>query len=120
MYMVLPRISSNTIHLNFSKSKIKYENNYGAFTFKKKWHDLKKLEYLSVFAVNEEYQANLWYEVNKITNLFVLPNKDDAMKIGYYLANKLNIDLLDATVKEHHQWVDKIHYKKTGEIKYLD
>ncbi len=118
-YMIIPRISTNYIHINFGKQKIKFEKSIGPFNLSKKWQDLKDLEYLSVFKIHDGYRANLWYETNNIINLFVLQNKDEAFKNAYTIANKLDIDLLDATNKGNHQWVDKIYYEKEGEIKHL-
>ena len=36
---------------------------------------------------------------------------EDAITVGYYLSEELNIDLLDATVPNDFKWIDKEEWK---------
>lgn len=115
-YMVMPGLTTKAIHLNFNYLKIKHEISIGPFTFRKRWKDLKKLEYISVFKTENGYEVNLWYNKNKIINLFVFDNFDEVIKKAFFFAEKLDIDLLDARERGYHKWIDKAEYKSTGEI----
>ncbi|AXT18781.1 hypothetical protein D7030_05900 [Flavobacteriaceae bacterium AU392] len=111
-------IAIHNIHLNFEKKKIKHQYQIGVFNYKETWQDLIDLEYVSVFKTGSYFQINLWYQKNKILNLMILENYDESIKNGYLIAEKLQIDLLDASVKGNHQWVNKDTYQETGEIQY--
>jgi len=118
--ITIPKIARHIIHINFNELKIKHEFDLGFYTYKESWQNLNELEYLSVYKVNREFRANLWYETNNIVNLFVLADKDKAIENAFIIADNLGIDLLDATVKGRHKWINKSVYKETGEITYLD
>lgn len=67
-----------------------------------------QLEYISVFLdAKENFQVNLWYVGNKHYNMYAFDEKESAMKFGELSANKLNIDLLDATEKGNSKWIEK-------------
>lgn len=99
-----------------------------------KWKKLPEIEYVSVFlteenislwvssastnVVNEIYKINLFYDSNKKIEAFTSYDKDEAFKIGHHIAEALITDLLDATNKGDFEYVDKEHYRETGEIKH--
>ena len=116
----MPGLTTKAIHLNFSYLKIKHEMSIGPFTFRKRWKDLKELEYISVFKTENGYEVNLWHNKNEIINLFVFDNFDEVIKKAFFFAEKLKIDLLDARQKGYHKWIDKDKYRLTGEIVYID
>ncbi|WP_299120715.1 hypothetical protein [uncultured Winogradskyella sp.] len=118
--MVLPNLTTKSIHLNFTHKKIKYETSVGPFGINKKWKNLKNLEYISVFKTENGYEVNLWHNKNEIINLFVYENYEDVVKEAFIIAEKLDIELLDARKRGYHQWIDKDIYKTTGEIEYYD
>lgn len=69
---------------------------------------IPKLEYVSVFKLDEsKFQVNLWYVKNKHYNMYVFTEKESALKFGAQAAQKLNIDLLDATEWGNSKWIDK-------------
>ncbi|WP_179021615.1 hypothetical protein [Winogradskyella forsetii] len=119
-YMVLPNLTTKSIHLNFTYKKIKYETSLGRFSINKKWKDLKNLKYISVFKTENGYEVNLWHNKNEIINLFVYDHYENVVKEAFAIAEKLDIELLDARKRGHHQWIDKEAYKKTGKIEYYD
>lgn len=92
----------------------------GIFLFNEKWKNLEDLEYISVFNTSNGYEVNLWYKKNKILNLFALEDYDEVLKKGFYLSEKLDIDLLDARKRGYHKWINKEIYRKTGQVEYLD
>lgn len=117
---ILPIISRHYIHLNFSNLKIMHSYSIGIFLFNEKWKNLEDLEYISVFNTSNGYEVNLWYKKNKILNLFALEDYDEVLKKGFYLSEKLDIDLLDARKRGYHKWINKEIYRKTGQVEYLD
>lgn len=70
---------------------------------------LPKLDYVSVFKINDsEFEVNLWYSRNKHYKMYTITEKEHALKFGLMVAQKLNIDLLDATEKGNSKWIDII------------
>lgn len=68
-----------------------------------------ELEYVSVFFNSkEEYEVNLWYKGNKHYKMYTFIEKEHAHKFGVMVAQKLNIDLLDATEKGNNKWIEKV------------
>lgn len=117
---ILPLISRHYTHFNFSNFKIMHSYSIGVFNYNEKWQNLEDLKYISVFNASNGYEINLWYKKNKILKVFVLEDSNEAFEKAFSLSEKLNIDLLDARIKGHHKWVDKLVYTKTGKIQYID
>ena len=85
-------------HFDFDKKRFKREYTIGIFKYGK-WRPLPKLDYVSLFALNESiFQVNLWNNKNKHWDLYEEFNFEDAFKIAFELSELLNIDLLDATI----------------------
>ena len=61
------------------------------------------------------FETNLWCEGNKYFQMFIFENSKEAFNFGKIVAEKLNIDLLDATEYGNNQWVERDEI--TGEFK---
>lgn len=114
-----PLISRHIIHLKFRELKIRHSFAIGMWNYNEKWQDLEGYDYISVFKVREVFQVNLWYHDKSILNLFVIKNFEEAIENAYQISVKLNIDLLDASVKGNHRWIDKTIYLENSTIVHL-
>lgn len=112
-------IASHSIHINFEHQKIQHRYRVGLFNYKEVWQNLEELEYIAVFRTGDYYQINMWYQKNNILNLMTLDDPKKAIENGYLIADKLNIDLLDARERGFHKWVNKNIYKNTGKVVYI-
>lgn len=98
---------TKSILIDLDKEKLVSIYTVGLFS-KKIITALPKLEYVSVFKVDDmEFEVNLWYKGNKHYKMYKLMDKEHALKFGAMVAQKLNIDLLDATEKGNNKWVEK-------------
>jgi len=121
IYIIVPTVAliiSTNYHFNFEKKQYKIEKTFGRIQFGK-WKVLPELEYISVFKKKDYFQVNLWYYKNNHFNVYNLLEYDDAIEVGVEIAEKLKIDVLDATSHHDYQWLDKNAYKKSGVIQYL-
>ena len=99
------------IYVDIENSKFKPSLEVGCIKIGK-WQTIHNYEYVSVFhqpLINGDYifEVNLWYDKNKHFELYTQNNFEDALSIGYDLSEKLNIDLLDATIANNFKWIDK-------------
>lgn len=101
-----------------------------------KWIDIPKIEYVSVFATqeniavwassasanvkNDVFKLNLFYDTNKKIEAYTSYDMKDAFDVGHHLAEALLTDLLDATTTGDFKLVDKDVYRETQTIKYID
>lgn len=101
-----------------------------------KWKDIPEIEYISVFATQENiavwassasanvknniFKLNLFYNSNKKIEAYTSYNVKDAFNVGHHLADALQTDLLDATVTGDFKLVDKDFYRETGSVKHID
>ena len=101
-----------------------------------KWKNIPDIEYVSVFATqeniavwassasanvkNDVYKLNLFYDTNKKIEAFTSYDMKEAFNVGHHLAEALITDLLDATISGDFKLVDKDVYRETGTIKHLD
>lgn len=101
-----------------------------------KWEHLPDLEYISVFATEENtavwassasmnisegvYVLNLFSKTNRKYEIYTSYNKKDAFDKASDIAEILMIDLLDATVTGDFKWVDQTIYKETRTIVHTD
>lgn len=81
-----------------------------------KWKDLPEIEYVSVFKTNETkrvqgmgasanfsnqvYKLNLFHNRNEKIEAYITDDLNDAFENAKYLAQVLNIDILDATERD--------------------
>lgn len=103
------------IHIDLKHSRFRPTKEIGNFKFGK-WITINNYEYVSVFYdpskhESEQFEVNLWYDKNKHFELYARHNFEDAMLIAYNLSEELNIDLLDATIKNKYEWIDKEELK---------
>lgn len=67
-----------------------------------------EFEYVSFFKDKFDcYGTNLWYVKNRHYKMYSFEDKESAYKFALEIANKLNIDLLDATEKGNSKWIEK-------------
>lgn len=75
-------------------------------------YDLKtkaaRFEYVSFFKNKDDsFGTNLWYVKNRHFNMYSFENKEAAYEFAFTIAEKLNIDLLDATEKGNSKWLER-------------
>lgn len=118
--VAFPLSAIKSCHFNFDTKKFKVVYTIAYLKYGV-WEDLPKLEYVSVFKKGEEfYELNLWFYKNEHYKVFRYSEFYDAFLDAFQISEKLQIDLLDASVKNNHRWIDKDAYRKNKEIKYLD
>jgi hypothetical protein len=118
--IALPLATSINHYFDFSNSKYKTEYSMGYIRYGS-WQKLPNLEYASVFKNNNDYfELNLWYYKNRHFKIFNYYEYDDAISNAFNISEELNIDLLDASVKNNHRWIDRDIYRENKEIKYID
>jgi hypothetical protein len=116
----LPLSAVRNYHFDFDDKKFKVEYVVGYFKYGV-WEDLPKFEYISIFQKSESfYELNLWYYKNKHYKVFTYSEFDYAFIDAFQISEKLQIDLLDASVKNNYRWIDKEAYRKDKKIKYID
>jgi len=114
--MTVGSISRHGIQFNFGKMKIRHIYDISIFRYKEKWQDLNDLNYLSVYKEGSDYNIIMWYEEHSYLNLFSLKSFEDIVAKACLLSDRLNIDLLDATINDElNHWIDKKTYKLSGE-----
>lgn len=101
-----------------------------------KWNPLPNVDYISVFATNENITVralsaettnafpiihlNLFYDNNKKITVYETKNQEDAFDVASHIADALLIDLLDATEKGDFKWVDKDKLRDEGIVIHTD
>ena len=103
------------IHIDIKNSKFKPTTEIGNFKFGS-WKTIHNYEYVSVFQQllsdgSTTFEVNIWYDTNKHFQLYERNSFEDAITVGYYLSEELNIDLLDATIPNDFKWIDKEEWK---------
>lgn len=95
------------MYFDFEGNQYKEEFAVGPFKTGK-WKPMPKLEYVSVFKnPTADYELNLWYYRNRHFKLSKYYDKEPAMEKALLIAEKLNIKILDATIKNNFVWVDR-------------
>ena len=87
-----------------------------------KWKTINNYQYVSVFydpskGESHQFEVNLWYDQNKHFELYSRNNFEDAMTVAYNLSEELQIDLLDATIKNDYKWINKEELKQKTDDK---
>ncbi len=103
--------SQKRIYIDLENSRFKPSTEIGFLKFGK-WKTIHNYEYVSIFydaskATDEQFEVNLWYDKNKHFELYTRNNFEDAITVAYDLSEALNIDLLDATIRDDFKWIDK-------------
>ncbi|HMI07141.1 MAG TPA: hypothetical protein VK528_06325 [Flavobacterium sp.] len=98
---------TKTVLIDTDKDKLISRFVVGPF-FRDVMSKVPELEYVSVFLdAKEYYQVNLWYNKNKHYKMFVFEEKPQAFQFAGQVADKLKIDVLDATEKGDSKWIEK-------------
>ena len=108
--------SHKCVYIDIENSRFKPTMEIG-FIKIGKWKTIKNYKYVSVFydpskSESEQFEVNLWYDQNKHFELYTRNNFRDAMQIAYNLSEELEIDLLDASIKNDYKWIDKEELKQ--------
>ncbi|WP_055447465.1 hypothetical protein [Lacinutrix mariniflava] len=103
--------SQKRVYLDLENSKFKPSLEIG-FVKIGKWKTINNYEYVSIFhepstLESHQFEVNLWYDRNKHFELYTRNNFEDAISVGFDISEKLNIDLLDATIPNNFKWIDK-------------
>lgn len=101
---------------------MKYKKEYVVGPVKTgKWITLPEIAYVSVFRQNRSsdrdndgmtdtsghnYDVNVWHQTSKHFTIYSSVALQPAFDMGQYLAKKLNVDLLDATVPNDFKWIE--------------
>ncbi|MEZ4853241.1 hypothetical protein [Flavobacterium sp.] len=95
-----------TIYIDLKQQILRTEYKVAFFKMNTK-QKIKNLGYISVFKNdNLQFEVNLWYDTNKHCKMFLYTNKQDAIACGKQFAQRMKIDLLNATEKGNFFWVD--------------
>lgn len=103
----------------FDLENRKFKDQYRVGPFKMgRWKLLPKLEYVSVFKNTRGFfEINIWYIQHKRYrerhfNIYNYIDEEDALESGFYIANQLNIKLLDSTEKNNYKYLDMSELKE--------
>lgn len=121
--------------LYFDFTNVRYKKEYSAGLIKTgKWHHLPDIEYVCVFrqevikdidgdGMGEHrvrFDVNIWYNNNRHITLYSNYDRDSAYEMGYELAKRLEVDLLDSTIQGEKNWINfKQSTTPTGNINIL-
>lgn len=105
------------IYIDIKNSKFRATKEVGAIKIGR-WITIKNYEYVSVFTQPMSdggltFSVKLWCNNNRHFTLYTENDFELAMEMAYDLSEKLNIDLLDATIPNDYKWIDKENLKQT-------
>jgi len=93
------------IHFDLGRRRFKKEITLGSLGYGN-WEWLPNLEYVSVFRKDEEtFDVNVWHSGSKHFTIYTSCEMKSAYNMAYLIAIRLEIDMLDATVKNNSVWV---------------
>ncbi|WP_431156888.1 hypothetical protein [Winogradskyella poriferorum] len=103
------------IYVDLANSKFRPSYEIGPIKIGK-WQQIINYEYISIFTQplkdgGSIFEVNLWYDRNKHFKLYEGNDYLQNFMIGFEISEKLNIDLLDATVPNDYKWIDKDEWK---------
>jgi hypothetical protein len=108
------------IYFDLNNKKYKKEVAIGPIRFGK-WIKLPQIEYISIFrqkwshdddgdgitdSSGHNYDVNVWHHTSKHFTIYSHEEPGPAFEMGRYLAAKLQVDLLDATVPNDFKWIE--------------
>ena len=117
MLMGLRFSMKNTMFFDLENRKFKDQYKVGPFKMGT-WKLLPKLKYVSVFKNSRSvFEINMWHVQNKRYtdkhfNIYNYSDGEEALETAFYIANKLNIKLLDATDKGNFKYLDMVKLKE--------
>ena len=94
-------------YYKFDKEKKRYKDmsTIGIIAWGR-WKPYESLDYVAVFQKDTDvYAINIWYNEHKHFTLGGNSNKDSALKAGTSIAQRLELDLWDATDPYNGDWV---------------
>jgi hypothetical protein len=95
------------VFIDLQGNKVVSKYSVGPFSFSKK-NEVPELEYVSVFRnADDLFEVNLWYKGNKYYKMYNFTQPEPAFEVARYTAGRLNLDILDATVRGANKWIDK-------------
>lgn len=105
------------IYIDLKKSRFKSTNEVGPIKIGN-WITINNYEYVSIYTQlltdgSFTFKVNLWYDQNKHFTLYEKNDFESALEVAYVLSEKLNIDLLDATIPNDFKWIDKDSLKNS-------
>lgn len=106
----------NNICFDLKHSKYKKEFAVGPIKVGK-WKYLPNIDYISIFkqplrrrdegeSAGYIYNVNVWYNTSKHFTIYSNEEPEPAFEMARYIALKLHIDVLDATVPNDFKWID--------------
>jgi hypothetical protein len=104
-----------SIHFDIAKRQYKKQYTIGSIKYGK-WEYLPNIEYISVFKqglsdsegnrVDVIYDVNVWHNTSKHFTIYSCGELEPAFEMAKYMALKLDVDFLDATVPNDSRWVE--------------
>ena len=95
-----------SVLIDIDKDKLVSRFTLGPFSYDQ-LSAVPSLEYVSVFKdARGGYDVNLWYIGNKHYVMCDFYDSEPAFVFARYVATKLNLELLDATVKGDSKWIE--------------
>lgn len=109
-------------NIYFDLAGRKYKKEYAVGPIRVgKWITLPNVEYISVFrqgwskdsdrngiaeASGHNFDVNVWYNASKHFTVYSSAGPEPAFEMARYIATKLQVDLLDATIPNDSKWVE--------------
>ncbi len=106
-------IINSKVKLDLKGHKMRRTYTLGILKYRRKWQKLAHPQYISVFKTNGKYELNVWNEANNRANIITLSDYKNAFKKAFFIAEELNIDVLDATNKGNFKLINKDTFKNT-------
>lgn len=108
-----------TLYFDLNERKYKKEFSVGPICVGK-WKSLPNIEYISVFRqivssdpdgdgvgmLDIRYDINVWHDTSKHFTIYSGFTVEPVFEIARYIALKLKVDLLDATIPNNFKWVE--------------
>ena len=104
------------IHFDLKDKRYKKEYSVGIIGVGV-WKQLPEIEYVSVFKQSLKsdesgehcgfkFNLNMWYPVNKHFTIYSCDEPEPVFVVAKFIAKKLQVDLLDATVPNDFKWLE--------------
>ena len=95
-----------SVLIDVDKDKLVSRFTIGPFSYDK-LAAVPSLEYVSIFKdARGSYEVNLWYIGNKHYVMCDFDSSEPAFTFAHYVAAKLKLDLLDATIRGESKWLE--------------
>ncbi|WP_299884555.1 hypothetical protein [uncultured Lacinutrix sp.] len=119
IYLIIVGIffsSRKHIYIDIKNSKFRATKEVGPIKIGR-WITINNYEYVSIFTDLMQdgslgFCVNLWCDNNQHFTLYTENDFELVVEMAYDLSEKLNIDLLDATIPNKQKWIDKEELKQ--------